>query len=64
MIKPSAPLKSKIELAIRRIEAQVQYLQSAQSRFTDRDKYLSAGEAQEYGLIDEVVEPMKKAAAE
>lgn len=40
MIKPSAPLKSKIELAIRRIEAQVQYLQSAQSRFTDRDKYL------------------------
>ena len=42
MIKPSAPLKSKIEMAIRRIEAQVQYLQSAQSRFTDRDKYLFA----------------------
>ena len=40
MIKPSAPLKSKIDLAVRRIEAQVQYLQSAQSRFTDRDKYL------------------------
>lgn len=42
MIKPSAPLKSKIEMAIRRIEAQVQYLQSASSRFTDRDKYLFA----------------------
>ena len=26
---------------------------------TDRDKYLSAGEAREYGIIDEVVEPMK-----
>ena len=26
---------------------------------TDRDKYLSAGEAREYGLIDEVVEPVK-----
>ena len=26
---------------------------------TDRDKYLSAAEAREYGLIDEVVEPMK-----
>ena len=40
MIKPSAPLKSKIDLAVRRVEAQVQYLQSAQSRFADRDKYL------------------------
>ena len=26
---------------------------------TDRDKYLSAGEAREYGLIDEVMEPLK-----
>ncbi len=31
---------------------------------TDRDKYLSAGEAQEYGLIDEVIEsPKAKEAA-
>jgi ATP-dependent Clp protease protease subunit len=29
-------------------------------RDTDRDKYLSADEARQYGLIDEVVEPMKK----
>lgn len=40
VIKPSAPLRSKIELAIRRIEAQVQYLESSLNRFTDRDKYL------------------------
>jgi len=29
-------------------------------RDTERDKYLSAGEAREYGLIDEVVESKKK----
>ena len=29
---------------------------------TDRDKYLSAQEAQEYGIIDEVVEPKKSGA--
>jgi ATP-dependent Clp protease protease subunit len=29
-------------------------------RDTDRDKYLSADEAKQYGLIDEVVEPMRK----
>jgi len=39
-LKPSVPLKSKIELAIRRIDAQIQYLESALTRFTDRDKYL------------------------
>jgi len=40
MLKPSIPLKSKIELAIRRIEAQIQYLESVLNRFSDRDKYL------------------------
>ncbi len=40
VLRPSTPLKSKIELAIRRIEAQIQYLESALIRFTDRDKYL------------------------
>ncbi len=39
-LKPSVPLKSKIELAVRRIEAQIQYLESALNRFADRDKYL------------------------
>jgi len=39
-LRPSVPLKSKIELATRRIEAQIQYLDSALTRFTDRDKYL------------------------
>jgi division protein CdvB (Snf7/Vps24/ESCRT-III family) len=40
MIKPGMPLKSKIELAIRRIEAQMSYLESSLNRFADRDKYL------------------------
>ena len=40
VLKPSTPLKLKIELAIRRIESQIQYLGSALSRFTDRDKYI------------------------
>ncbi|MCW4019683.1 MAG: Snf7 family protein [Candidatus Bathyarchaeota archaeon] len=40
LLKPSTSLKSKVELAIRRIEAQMQYLESALNRFTDRDKYL------------------------
>jgi ATP-dependent Clp protease protease subunit len=33
-------------------------------RDTERDKYLSAAEAREYGIIDEVVTSMKKGAAE
>lgn len=40
VLKPSTPLRSKIELAIRRIEAQIQYLENALTNFTDRDKYL------------------------
>jgi division protein CdvB (Snf7/Vps24/ESCRT-III family) len=40
VLKPSTPLKLKIGLAVRRIEAQIQYLESALSRFTDRDKYI------------------------
>ena len=39
-LKPSKPLKTKIELAIRRVEAQVQYLESALNRLSERDKYL------------------------
>jgi len=39
-IRPSTPLKTKIELAVRRVEAQVQYLESTLNRLTERDKYL------------------------
>ena len=39
-IKPSTPLKPKIEVAIRRIEAQMQYLESTVNRLSDRDRYL------------------------
>ena len=40
ILKPSVPLRSKIELAIRRIEAQIQYLEGTLNRFSERDKYL------------------------
>ena len=30
-------------------------------RDTERNKYLSAAEAKEYGLVDQVVEPQRKA---
>jgi division protein CdvB (Snf7/Vps24/ESCRT-III family) len=39
-IKPTTPLKSKIELAIRRIEAQIQYLNNSTNRLSERDKFL------------------------
>ncbi len=40
LIKPDLPLKHKIELAARRVEAQVQYLNGAIHMLTDRDKRL------------------------
>jgi division protein CdvB (Snf7/Vps24/ESCRT-III family) len=39
-LKPSEPLKTKIEVAIRRVEAQIQYLESTLNRLSERDKYL------------------------
>jgi len=39
-IRPSEPLRTKIELAIRRVEAQIQYLEGALNRLSERDKYL------------------------
>jgi len=39
-LRPPVPLKTKIEMAIRRIEAQIQYLESVLNLFADRDKYL------------------------
>ncbi|MCS7120821.1 MAG: Snf7 family protein [Nitrososphaerota archaeon] len=40
VLKQSPPLRSKIELAIRRIEAQIQYLENTIANFSERDKYL------------------------
>ena len=40
VLRPSTPLKPKIELAVRRVEAQIQYLESALSRLSERDKHL------------------------
>ncbi|MEM1515269.1 MAG: Snf7 family protein [Candidatus Bathyarchaeia archaeon] len=39
-LRPGPPLKHKIELALRRIEAQIQYLNGAISLLTQRDKML------------------------
>jgi len=40
VLKPGAPLRQKIELATRRMEAQIQYLNGAIHVLTERDKYL------------------------
>lgn len=39
-LRPSTPLRTRIELAIRRIEAQIQYLEGTLNRLSERDKYL------------------------
>ncbi|MEM2401935.1 MAG: Snf7 family protein [Candidatus Bathyarchaeia archaeon] len=39
-LRPSEPLKNKIELAIKRVEAQIQYLDGVLNRLSERDKYL------------------------
>jgi division protein CdvB (Snf7/Vps24/ESCRT-III family) len=39
-LKPSMPLRTRIEIAIRRIEAQIQYLDETLNRLSERDKYL------------------------
>ena len=40
LIRPGAPLRQKIELASRRVEAQIQYLNGAINMLTERDKAL------------------------
>ena len=40
LIRPDAPLRHKIELAARRVEAQIQYLNGAINMLTERDKAL------------------------
>jgi len=39
-IHPQSPLKSRIDLAIRRVETQVQRLDQATNRLSERDKYI------------------------
>ncbi|MEM2342138.1 MAG: Snf7 family protein [Candidatus Bathyarchaeia archaeon] len=39
-LRPSEPLRTRIEVAIRRVEAQIQYLEGALNRLSERDKYL------------------------
>lgn len=40
VLRPRIPLKQKIELATRRIEAQIQYMDGTLNRLTERDKVL------------------------
>mgnify|MGYP000479119705 CR=1 FL=1 len=39
-LKPTEPLRNKIEVAVRRVEAQIQYIESVLNRLSERDKYL------------------------
>jgi division protein CdvB (Snf7/Vps24/ESCRT-III family) len=40
VFKSTAPLKSKVQIAIRRIEAQIEYMQNTINNMVERDKYL------------------------
>ncbi|MCX8170349.1 MAG: Snf7 family protein [Candidatus Bathyarchaeota archaeon] len=40
MLNPSEPLRNRVELAIKRVEAQIQYIESTLNRLTERDRYL------------------------
>lgn len=40
ILGPSEPLRSKVELAIKRIEAQIQYIEDTLNRLSERDKHL------------------------
>ena len=51
-LKPSSPLKPRIELAIRRVEAQIQYLESALNRLSERDRVLFSRVVDAYSRHD------------
>lgn len=40
ILNPSEPLRTKVELAIKRIESQIQYIEDTLNRLSERDKYL------------------------
>ncbi|MEM2321170.1 MAG: Snf7 family protein [Candidatus Bathyarchaeia archaeon] len=40
VLNPSEPLRTKVELAIKRIETQIQYIEDVLNRLSERDKYL------------------------
>ncbi|MEM2273053.1 MAG: Snf7 family protein [Candidatus Bathyarchaeia archaeon] len=39
-LSPSEPLRNRVELAIKRIESQIQYIEDTLNRLSERDKYL------------------------
>lgn len=51
-MRPSSPLKPRIELAIRRVEAQIQYLESALNRLSERDRVLFSRVVDAYSRHD------------
>ncbi|MEM1514912.1 MAG: hypothetical protein QXT26_05095 [Thermoproteota archaeon] len=40
ILNPSEPLRTKVELSIKRIETQIQYIEDTLNRLSERDKYL------------------------
>lgn len=40
VLNPSEPLRTRVELAIKRIETQIQYIEDVLNRLSERDKYL------------------------
>jgi len=52
VLRPRVPLRQKIELASRRIEAQIQYMDGTLNRLTDRDRALFAKVVDAYSKHD------------
>ena len=52
VLRPQVPLRQKIELATRRIEAQIQYMDGTLNRLTERDKALFAKVVDAYSKHD------------
>ena len=51
-VKPQGPLKPRLDFAVRRIEGQVQRLDQAGSRFSERDKHLFSRIIESYSKHD------------
>src|SRR4030067_1143487 len=53
-VKPQGPLKPRIDFAVRRIEGQVQRLEQAGNRFSERDKHLFSPVIEAYSKHDKL----------
>ena len=53
-VKPQGPLKPRLDFAVRRLEVQVQRLDQAGNRFSERDKYLFSRIIEAYSKHDKL----------